>query len=1239
MPKSLSKNEDKNKEANSKDIVKIMDLFYNDLHRPFEHLHNSFSQYIKECVLKEPELNDNIFFETEHEGKKYTYKFEMTNVRLEAPYDNLDNNKNNVLFPQDCRKKLKSYISHVYADVKQIQTIENIETKVKETRINYDNKNIHVASTPIMVKSPYCNTNLRKDIPNNECIYNPGGYFIIKGAEKIVIPQEIDITNNIIIKTKKDKIGKNTVTLYEAQIYSKKADNIRAPAQLIRISLNKEGILVFNMNSHFEDIPVCVLLKALGMTSDKTIESFITQKNNQDNMSQIVFDSLKDCAEISWFSILDIEKKQEIRGVKSKDDALNFLARKLNGTFRNTSSFEIEDIFLEKMARLDKVLRENLFPHISSKNFDEKARFITLACNKLLSCYLGYIEPDNRDAAINKRVSNIGELKTPLFRQGWRKMFSNITKTYRKITNHENPPNAIPKIDPSTTEQYLVTNLSAGTWGNSGNTGVAQSNQRLTSLQFLSSIKRFTSSKSGNGAGKIDKIRFPNGQYYGFYDVMETPEHGENVGLVKHLCLPATISINSIYQPEIIKEIINDELYYNENIIMINVLDCPPEYFSFWTKVFINGEWICMTKTPIEFTNFLKDKRTYGFIEKTVSISHNFNIKEIKIFTEPGRLLRPVLRVKDNKLLLKQYMLDNIDIKGKDPLKIHTWEDFLLTYPEVIDIIDPEEQNTLLIAFNTKDLTEAYERQGKIIENPNPFGDTYNRYNETIYKKYTHCEIDPSNVMGIVLANTIMPEMSDAARNYFAFSQIKQGIGIPFSDVRHIVELSYCAFNPEIPIVSSRVAKYTNTMSLPIGENSTVAISMYTGYNQEDSIVANRGSIERGMHHCESYKKEVSEISKNESAKNDYFGKPDPNIVKIKPDKNYSKLNSKGYVPEGTPVSNNDVILGKIRPNNKEKDNNSKNKDNDVSTVYNSNVKGVINKVFYNIKRYDGILATIIGIRQHRPPVSGDKFCSRNGQKGTIGIVLNTEDMPYTSDGIRPDLIINSCCMPTRRTASQIVDCCLSKIAAFSGMTMQIDSFFKKNIEEISEYLGNFKKIMTKTKLNESGLFNAYQYGCEKLYCGITGEELGNVFMGPTYYLRLKHFVNEKVHSRARGAVTAATRQPPEGRQKKGGSKLGEMERDCFIGYGSALSLREKHMDLSDGYSVHICTSCGLIAQKEQNKDVYFCKSCSILKPNITSYTVKIAFPYAAKVLFMSLLALGIVPRIRVENNEYNISL
>ena len=430
------------------------------------------------------------------------------------------------------------------------------------------------------------------------------------------------------------------------------------------------------------------------------------------------------------------------------------------------------------------------------------------------------------------------------------------------------------------------------------------------------------------------------------------------------------------------------------------------------------------------------------------------------------------------------------------------------------------------------------------------------------------------------------------------------------------MDISQVLYHPQTPICTTESMKYNNMINLPNGENVIVAIMSYTGYNIEDSLIFNQGAIDRGIFRVDTLKKYYSEIKKNPStSQDDIFTKPDRNKVTGMKSANYEKLQEDGTVPEETEIKNNDAIIGKISPIL------PTGKDNKVyaddSEIYKNNIPAVIDRVHSDIYNNDGYPIRNVRVRMERKPIIADKFASRYGQKGTIGIALPQRDMPFTESGIVPDLIMNPHSIPTRMTMGQLLETITGKIGAEEGKFIDATPFNNYDVNDIPE-------TMKKLGFDE--------YGTEKMYCGITGQEIETkIFIGPVYYMRLKHMVLDKVHSRAKGPRQALVRQPLEGRTRAGGLRIGWMEKDSMLAHGASQFLKEKLVECSDIDSFHVCNDCGVIVSKVKDKNYYVCEPCN----NHTRIS-QVSLPYATKLLFQELMSVNILPKIKIKEDKYS---
>jgi len=670
----------------------------------------------------------------------------------------------------------------------------------------------------------------------------------------------------------------------------------------------------------------------------------------------------------------------------------------------------------------------------------------------------------------------------------------------------------------------------------------------------------------------------------------ETPE-GQSIGVVKNMSYLSHITIptNSASLYEYVEPYIQ-KVDTTEYHLLANK-----------TKVFVNGVWLGVTDNPIELYNNMKDKKYKGIVNIYTSIVFDIKNMEIRICSDGGRLTRPVLKVRNNKAIITKEIIDRIEKKEL------CWNDLLTNCKleeSVIEYIDPEEQNYAMIAMKAKD---AY------LKDPS-----------AVYT-YTHCEIHPSTIFGVLASCIPFPEHNQAPRNTYQTAMGKQAIGVYATNFdKRMDKTAYVLNYPSRPLVETRVMNFLHLNNIPSGCQIHVAIMTHTGYNQEDSVLVNKGSIDRGLFMATIYHTEKDEdknIIRDE-------------IIRCKPDKtktkgvkfgNYDKLNSQGFISENSLVENRDIIIGKIIPIKENRNDPTKTiKYEDQSKSFRTTEETYIdmNRTFRN---GDGYNCAKVRTRTLRKPVLGDKFSSRHGQKGTMGNIIPECDMPFTKDGLRPDIIINPHAIPSRMTIAQLKETLLGKVLLSLGLFGDGTSFGTLDVHTIAQKLQNV----------------GYEsYGNEVMYNGLTGEQLEtNIFFGPVFYQRLKHMVNDKQHSRSIGPMVNLTRQPAEGRSRDGGFRVGEMERDVLIAHGMSRFCKERLYDVSDKYSVHVCKKCGMIAPYNDNskpnmyyKDemtdftIHLCNTCG----NQTEFA-KVDVPYAYKLMAQELQTINIVPRIITE--------
>ena len=1083
---------------------------------------------------------------------------DVKNIRIGKPLLIENNGCSKLMTPNMARIRNSTYVSPITVDFEsQIKIIEDdIVIDLEKTII----PNIIFGKIPIMIKSKYCILN--KKGYEDECPYDLGGYFIINGNEKVIISQE-KIANNLIQVFKNPK--NYTKYAYICETRSLNEDTYGIPKVLSIKITNKEDIYsnyIRVMLPHMKtEIPLFIIFRALGCETDRSIIYSIIDNNNS------TIDS----------NILKILKPsiEEARDIKTESEAIIYISKHINN-----NSYYIQNE--EKKINYVKgcILKEYL-NHLGVDN-QKKIYFTGYMVNRLIKSSMGFKPLDDRDSYINKRFETPGYLLGNLTFQCIHKITKdiknfitkevnsglwNLNKQYNEIINEINIHKM---IKASYLENILKGALATGNWGmkvNANKQGVSQVLNRLTHISTISHLRRIQT--PSDNTGKLIPPRKLHGTSWGYICPTETPE-GQAVGIVKNISMSCEISITKTSE--------TTRYYIKKYVIPFSDIDI----FNFnkldYIKVFINGDWIGFTNCPTDIISCIKENRKIGNIDIHVSVYWNIEDYSIHIFSDSGRPLRPLLIInKDNKLLYNNIIQDKL--KGNHIHWNHLISTILNKNYYCIEYIDPYETNNTIISM---DINEDHSK-----------------------KKYTHCEIHPSLILGALASCIPFPHHNQSPRNTYQSAMGKQAGGVYCTNYdRRYDTFSHILSYPQKPLINTKMMKYLNADKLPNGINVIVAIATYSGYNQEDSIIFNKSSIDRGLFASTFYRTYKDEEKKNQlSGEEEKFCKPDKSKLLFPKPCNYSKLNHQGFIEKDVYVDGNDILIGKVVPIKENSNYNYK----DNSTTLKRNENGYVDNNYITTNS-DGYNICKTRIRSFRKPEIGDKFSSRHGQKGTVGMIYNSEDMPFSSNGIIPDIIINPHAIPSRMTIAQLIECILGKTCCEMGYMGSGTAFDRVSVQKISDML------------EDAG---HEKNGNEILYNGFTGEQLKTqIFIGPTYYQRLKHMSGDKIHSRSSGPIVTMTRQPAEGRSAHGGLRFGEMERDCMIAHGTAKFLKERMMDVSDKYSIFICSLCNMPAVSDPSKNIYECKACS----NYNNFK-KIYIPYSCKLLMQELQCMNIAPR------------
>jgi len=1093
------------------------------LERLVRHQLESYNNFVSYQIIKTIEMFNPVHIASEHDydvkSGKYSLEVFVTfdNFHIYRPQIHENNGAIKLMFPQEARLRNFTYASAMTVDMNIKYVVRNGENLENSQTFYKTLPKIHIGKMPIMLKSTICVLNQYKHVENNqtgECKYDAGGYFIINGSEKTVLGQERAAENRVYCFN----ISKNsTKYTWMAEIKSVPDFKCISPKQINMMLSSKNNGFGFPITLQIprikQPLPLFVVFRALGILSDKEICEKILL-NVESRNHQMMLDALQG-------SIIDANKWL------NKEDSFKYVTSNVMFTPINMDK---ETGARKKQEFASDILNNDLFPHCH--NMTQKVYFLGYMTNKLLQAYFEWNKADDRDAYINKRVDLTGTLLNNLFRNYFNKLVKDMEKqvvreinngSWRSTDDYENIINMtnIYKIIKSTTiENGIKRALATGDFGvkhsNSNKVGVAQVLNRLTYVSSLSHARRI--STPTDKSGKLIPPRKLHNTSWGFLCPAETPE-GQSVGVVKNLSYMTHITIHShsssLYD------------YVSPYITDIQTLSSFEMFDK--VKVFINGAWIGISNEPQDLYSMLKEKKQKGIINIYTSVVFDYKLKEIRVCNDAGRLTRPLLRVNGNKLILTNDIMKRINSNEL------SWDDLFTNCKmdeqgvSILEYIDPEEQNWSLIAVKPRDLV-----------------------NTDSVKKYTHCEIHPSTMFGVLASCIPFPEHNQSPRNCYQCAQGKQAMGVYTTNYDNRMDKTAYVLNyPTRPLVDTRIMNMIKLNNIPSGTNVIVAIMTHTGYNQEDSLLFNKGSLDRGLFLATVYHTEKDEDKQKINGDEEIRCKPDPVKTKGMKFGNYNKVNSKGVVPENTLVENRDIIISKVTPIKENRNDPTKLiKYEDQSRIYRTSEETYIDKNYID-RNGDGYSFAKVRLRTVRKPVIGDKFSSRHGQKGTIGNIIPEDDMPFTKDGVKPDIIINPHAIPSRMTIGQLKETVLGKTLVSLGLFGDGTSFGEFNVKDICKEL---QKVGYESNGNEI------------MYNGLTGEQLEcSVFIGPVFYQRLKHMVNDKTHSRSIGPMVNLTRQPAEGRSRDGGLRFGEMERDCesgdtIIGLANGLGIKIKNM-------------------------------------------------------------------------------
>ncbi|KZS95868.1 DNA-directed RNA polymerase II, subunit 2 [Sistotremastrum niveocremeum HHB9708] len=1167
---------------------------------------DSFDEFVQNTMQELVDENSDLILDqnSQHTGhsndatRRYEIKFGQ--IYLSRPTVTETDGSVVPVFPQEARLRNLTYSAPLYIDMRKRVLVGvddpsrgDMDWRVEAESSADDNVKVWIGKVPIMLRSAFCILHdlSEQDLHDlNECPYDQGGYFIINGSEKVLIAQERMATNHVYVFAKAQpspinflaeirsavEKGGKTISQFQVKMYHRNQEKMNGSVIKATIPYIKQ------------DVPIWVLFRALGVISDSDILEHICYDMQDAQMLEM----LKPCIDDGFV-------------IQDREVALDYIGK------RGTTVGLSRD---RRIRYAQEILQKEMLPHVSMADGSEskKAYFFGYMVHRLLLAALERRDLDDRDHFGKKRLDLAGPLLSSLFRMLFRKLTKDVYRHLQKCVETNKEFNLNAAVKHNTITNGLKYSLATGNWGDQKKSGqvkagVSQVLNRYTFASTLSHLRRCNTPLGREG--KIAKPRQLHNTHWGMVCPAETPE-GQACGLVKNLSLMSCISVGSLSAPviEFLEEWGLESLEENAH----SSTPC--------TKVFVNGVWMGVHRDPANLVKTIKKLRRKDDISPEVSVVRDIREKELRLYTDAGRVCRPLFIVEDQQLLIQKehikwlqqgYCDEDEDEEGGPPP--YNWQ--RLIKGGVIELLDAEEEETVMICMTPEDLTASrLQQQGQDPHaNDGDFDPAARLKANLTAHTWTHCEIHPSMILGICASIIPFPDHNQSPRNTYQSAMGKQAMGIYLTNfLIRMDTMANILYYPQKPLATTRSMEYLKFRELPAGQNAIVAILCYSGYNQEDSVIMNQSSVDRGLFRSMYYRSYMDLEKKSGVAQLEEFEKPTRDTTVRMKHGTYEKLEDDGLIAPGTGVAGEDIIIGKtapLPPDSEELGQRTRTHTRrDVSTPLKSTENGIVDQVLITTNA-EGQKFVKVRVRSARIPQIGDKFASRHGQKGTIGITYRQEDMPFTAEGITPDIIINPHAIPSRMTIGHLVECLLSKVATLIGNEGDATPFTELTVESVSQLL------------REKGY---HSRGLEVMYHGHTGRKLqAQVYLGPTYYQRLKHMVDDKIHSRARGPVQILTRQPVEGRSRDGGLRFGEMERDCMISHGIAGFLKERLFDASDAYRLHVCDICGLTAIANLKKQSFECRACK----NKTSVS-QLYIPYAAKLLFQELQSMNIAARL-----------